>query len=142
LSGLLEGQDPRPALAAVESRIAALEPEAGPELQQKCRAALDAIEEDVVSATLMFGQSCPLEHSFPAALHAFLRHPDDFRTAILATLQAGGDNAGRAAMLGAWLGAHLGLEKIPREWRERLTHRKRIAAAVDQVIEAARADAG
>ena len=142
LSGLLAGLEPRPALAAVDGRITALEPEAGPEVQEKCRAALGALKQDVVSATLMFGQSCPLEHSFPAALHAFLRHPDDFKTAILTTLEAGGDNAGRAAMLGAWLGAHLGLEKIPREWRDRLAHRKRIATAVDQVIEAARRDSG
>jgi ADP-ribosylglycohydrolase len=142
LSGLLEGLEPRAALAAVDGQITALEPEAGPEVQAKCRAALGALGQDVVSATLGFGQSCPLEHSFPAALHAFLRYPDDFRAAILATLQAGGDNAGRAAMLGAWLGAHLGLEKIPREWRDRLTHQKRIATAVDQVIEAARLDSG
>jgi ADP-ribosyl-[dinitrogen reductase] hydrolase len=142
LSGLLSGLEPRPALAAIDGQITAVEPEAGPEVQEKCRAALAALEQDVVSATLGFGQSCPLEHSFPAALHAFLRQPDDFKTAILSTLQAGGDNAGRAAMLGAWLGAHLGVEKIPREWRDRLTHQKRIAATVDQIIEAARLDSG
>jgi transglutaminase-like putative cysteine protease len=60
---------------------------------------------------------------------------DDFATAILCTLRAGGDNAGRAAMIGAWLGASLGLEGIPEEWLNKLTQRPRIEAAIKQWFE-------
>jgi ADP-ribosylglycohydrolase len=67
-------------------------------------------------------------------LHAFLKHADDFETCILATIRAGGDNAGRAAMLGSWLGAHLGIQAIPREWRNRLTAASRINAALDKIL--------
>ncbi len=92
-------------------------------------------EMDVITATGRFGQSCPLPQSFPAALHAAWTHHDDFSSAILNTLKAGGDNAGRAAMVGAWLGASLGMEGIPREWLSRLTQRPRIEAAIKQWFE-------
>ena len=89
-------------------------------------------ELDVVTATGHYGQSCPLPQSFPAALHAAWRHPDSFEEAVLSTIRAGGDNAGRAAMIGAWMGALHGIEGIPAAWLQKLTARTRIAKALDQ----------
>jgi ADP-ribosylglycohydrolase len=89
---------------------------------------------DVIAATEKFGASCPLPQSFPSALHAALRHSEDFQQAILQTVRAGGDNAGRAAMVGYWLGGHLGIEAIPKEWLEKLRERDRIATAIDQLL--------
>jgi ADP-ribosylglycohydrolase len=89
---------------------------------------------DVITATGRFGQSCPLAQGFPSALHAALLHHDDFSTAILATVRAGGDSAGRAAMVGAWLGATHGMEGIPAEWLGRLRSAERIQKAIDQLF--------
>lgn len=91
-------------------------------------------DQDVTAATDHFGQSCPLPQSFPAALQAAWRHHDSFDAAVLATIQAGGDNAGRAAMVGSWLGASLGVEAIPPACIERLRERERIQAAIDQLL--------
>ncbi len=91
-------------------------------------------ELDVVTATGRFGQSCPLPQSFPSALHAAWRHSDSFEDAVLNTVKAGGDNAGRASMVGAWMGAVLGVEGIPTAWLEKLTARDRIAKAMDQLF--------
>jgi len=91
-------------------------------------------EMDVVTATGRFGQSCPLPQSFPSALHAAWRHHDSFKDAVLGTVHAGGDNAGRASMIGAWLGAANGVENIPVAWLEKLTARERIAGAVQQLL--------
>ncbi len=91
-------------------------------------------EMDVVTATGRFGQSCPLPESFPSALHAAWFHHDDFATAILNTIRAGGDNAGRASMVGAWLGAAHGLQGIPGEWLLKLRHRERIQSAISQLM--------
>ena len=96
----------------------------------------------VAAATSHFGQGCALGESFPSALHCALRHPDDFKAAILATVRAGGDSAGRAggdsagraAMIGAWLGASLGIKAIPRECRDRLRQRAKIDAAVEAIV--------
>src|SRR6185369_3129293 len=104
------------------------------EVAEKINAAMAARHLDVKGATLHFGQACPLTASFPAAVHCVLRHGDDFRGALRATAAAGGDNAGRAAMIGAWLGAALGLEAIPQKWREDLTAREIIAACVERIV--------
>jgi ADP-ribosylglycohydrolase len=100
-------------------------------------AAIELRELNVVEATARFGKACPLPQSFPAALQAMLRHPDDFQTAILACLQAGGDNAGRAAMLGAWMGARLGIEGVPAAWRHRLKARQTIESQLGSLTEKA-----
>ncbi len=91
-------------------------------------------ELDVVTATGRFGQSCPLPQSFPSALHAAWRHHDQFEEAILNTVRAGGDNAGRASMVGAWLGAVHGYEGLPQSWLAKLTAHDRIANAMDQLF--------
>lgn len=91
-------------------------------------------EMDVITATGRFGQSCPLPQSFPSALHAAWIHHDDFATAVLNTIRAGGDSAGRASMVGAWLGASHGLHGIPDEWLLRLRQRERIQAAITQLF--------
>jgi len=115
-------------------RVGPLAPGLSAELRQQTQQALAETGKEVTEATLEFGQACPLPQSFPSALHAFLKHSNDFKTAILATLRAGGDNAGKGAMLGSWLGAHLGVDAIPREWRTRLTAAPRISAALDKIL--------
>lgn len=91
-------------------------------------------EESVTEATLKLGQKCPLSMTFPAAIHAARKNGDDFAAAIRATLAAGGDNAARASMVGAWLGAALGEGGVPFEWRERLTAAGPIAADIERLL--------
>jgi ADP-ribosylglycohydrolase len=131
---LLLGRDVQDSLENAMVRVAPLAPDLSAELHQQTQRALAQTGKEVTETTLEFGQACPLPQSSPSALHAFLKHSNDFETAILATLQAGGDNAGRGAMLGAWLGAHLGVGAIPREWRSRLTAAPRISAALDKIL--------
>jgi len=88
----------------------------------------------VRTVTARFGQSCPLANSFPAAVHCALHHADDFSEALKATAAAGGDNAGRAAMVGAWLGASLGVSAIPGEWRKRLKAHAEIENGVGRLM--------
>jgi ADP-ribosyl-[dinitrogen reductase] hydrolase len=134
LAELFRGRDVHTALHSVEEQILVVEPQLGQELRRKSREALEETFNEVVEATLLFGQSCPLPHSFPSSIHALLKHADDFETAILATLRAGGDSAGRAAMLGAWLGARRGLGGIPKAWRSRLTNAERISVAIEKIV--------
>jgi len=109
---------------------------AGSEVSASINAALAAHQLGVREATLHFGQSCPLAASFPAAVHCALRHSDDFVGALRSTAAAGGDNAGRAAMIGAWLGGALGVDKLPPRWLEKLTEHEVIAACVERVVAA------
>lgn len=116
--------------------LMAMKGEAGSEVAEKIDAAMAARNLDVREATLGFGQACPLAASFPSAVHCVLRHGDDFSEALRATAAAGGDNAGRAAMIGAWLGAALGVVAIPRQWREDLSAQTVIADGVERVVSA------
>lgn len=111
--------------------------EAGAEVSARIAAALSARDLGVRDATLQFGQSCPLGASFPAAIHCTLRHGDDFCGALQATAAAGGDSAGRATMIGAWLGAILGVRALPHRWREGLAAQETIAVCVARIVGAA-----
>jgi ADP-ribosyl-[dinitrogen reductase] hydrolase len=134
LSELFQGSEVRAALLRAEENLLTVEPEHGDEIRPKIRHALEAAPHEVTKATATFGQSCPLPNSFPSSIHALLKYPDDFESAILATLRAGGDTAGRAAMLGGWQGAHLGIAGIPKAWRASLSHQERISTAIEKIL--------
>lgn len=106
----------------------------GKEILRKIRGAFQVKHLSVTDATLQFGQSCPLICSFPAAVHTVVKYPDRFSGAILATAAAGGDSAGRASMIGAWLGACLGQQGIPQAWRRRLNAGKRIEECLNRLL--------
>ncbi|MSQ37848.1 MAG: hypothetical protein EXR61_06005 [Chloroflexi bacterium] len=105
------------------------------EVRAEMRGARARASEDVVQAAASLGQGCRLNNSFTSAIQAVLRHERDFREAILNTARAGGDSAGRSSMVGAWLGASLGVEAIPLEWRDRLVARDEVARDVEQVVQ-------
>jgi ADP-ribosylglycohydrolase len=91
----------------------------------------------VREATLKFGQSCPLAGSFPAALQCALHYAGDFGGALRATAAAGGDNAARGAMIGAWLGASLGIQGVPADWRDVLAALDEIAGGIEWLVQVA-----
>jgi ADP-ribosylglycohydrolase len=120
---------------AVSAAKRALVSESGEnEVSEALVAGGNALSLTVRAATLKFGQSCPLAHSFPAAVQCALKYEHDFAGAILATANAGGDSAGRAAMIGAWLGAVNGVAGIPSAWRKRLNRREEIDTLIERIV--------
>ncbi len=59
------------------------------------------------------GTSCFSLESVPFAIETYLRHPRDFRAAVLEAVNAGGDTDSTASMVGAMVGANVGLSGIP-----------------------------
>ena len=55
-------------------------------------------------------------HSVPAAIHAWLSHPQDLRAAVLAVIRCGGDTDTTGAIVGAIVGAGVGAGALPEEW--------------------------
>ncbi len=53
--------------------------------------------------------ACYIDDAFPAALYLAWRHQHDFSAAVCANAMAGGDNCHRGAVVGALLGALLGV---------------------------------
>ena len=123
------------ALARAE---AAMPPDApfSEDLRTELSAARGRTGEEVRLATGQLGQHCRLDQSFPSALQCALRHHGDFRAAIVDDLRAGGDTAGRGSMIGAWLGASLGVAAIPAEWRRRLLAHDEIERNIERVVTA------
>lgn len=60
-----------------------------------------------------------LHHAFQAAFYQLL-HAEDYRSAILTTVNRLGDPDTNAAIVGALLGAYFGISSIPAAWRNRL----------------------
>jgi ADP-ribosylglycohydrolase len=127
-----------PNAARATADILATMGEAGFEVSEMINSAMAAMHKEVREAILLFGQSCPLKASFPAALQCALHYDGNFAGALQANAAAGGDNSGRAAMVGAWLGAGLGVEAVPVGWREHLTAQEDISTGVERIVELAR----
>ena len=130
LSELLDGRDFHTAFHRLEEE-AARHPYFGAEFSRKFTAAIENKHKSFEDAVLVLGQSCPLISSFPSALVAALKESENFETAILGVLRGGGDNAGRAALVGAWVGAVVGESGLPQQWIAKLSAREKIAAALD-----------
>jgi ADP-ribosylglycohydrolase len=73
-----------------------------------------------------FGQACPADHGVPGVIHLIGTYEDDFETALIENVMAGGDSAARGIAVGAVLGARNGLSVIPERWRNALTSRTKI----------------
>jgi ADP-ribosylglycohydrolase len=98
----------------------------GDELVQLVAAAVQSSEAD--ASTMLFAEELGLKsgvsgfvyHSVPIALHAWLTHPHDYRGAVMAAIECGGDTDSTAAIVGGIVGAAVGKEGIPSEWLARL----------------------
>ena len=76
----------------------------------------DSVSDFVRSLNLKCGVTGYSLHVVPVALYAWLRHPDDFRTALAAALDCGGDTDTVGAIVGALSGVVVGKTGIPIEW--------------------------
>jgi len=134
LTQLLAGTDLHSAIHRVQES-AAKDPEFGNELSIRFSDVFERKHLSTTEATAQLGQSCPLKNSLPSALLAVVQAPDKFAETLLRVLAAGGDNAGRAAIAGAILGAHLGCRAIPESLRQQLLAKDRIAKAVGMILQ-------
>lgn len=57
-------------------------------------------------------------HTVPVAIHAWLSSPRDFRRAVTAAIECGGDADTTAAIVGGIVGSGVGQQGIPVEWIE------------------------
>jgi ADP-ribosyl-[dinitrogen reductase] hydrolase len=72
-------------------------------------------------------------HTVPVALHAWLSHPCDLRTAIVDVVRCGGDTDSTAAIVGGIVGSTVGKDGIPQEWLNRLCEWPRTVAWMERL---------
>ena len=83
----------------------------------------------------LLSSACYIDQSLPAALYLAARYPDDFEAALVANTNAGGDNCHRGAVLGAMMGAALGVTAIPERWRQGLTAHADLETEIERFID-------
>lgn len=83
-----------------------------------------------------FGLHCDLGSGVPGLMHN-LQSASDYKSAIRRNIYAGGDNCGRAIVLGAVCGAHFGVggaNGIPEDWVSKLADSDRIRSDIEQLL--------
>jgi ADP-ribosylglycohydrolase len=87
---------------------------------------------DAAQAASELGLACPAPQALPVVLMLLERFGDDFESALIENVMAGGDNAARALALGMVLGAKLGKAAIPERWLRDLAAASRVSAFLDR----------
>ena len=72
-------------------------------------------------------------HTVPVALHAWLRDPIDYGAAVLNVIACGGDTDTTAAIVGAIVGAGIGIAGIPAGWLDALWERPRTVSWMERL---------
>jgi poly(ADP-ribose) glycohydrolase ARH3 len=86
-------------------------------------------------AARRLGRSVAVQESMPFAVYAFLRHPQSFEACLFCAILNGGDRDTLGAMACAVSGAYLGIEAIPKVWREKTQNRQYIEDLAIQLAE-------
>ncbi len=112
-------------------------------LNLAAKSAADGETSEIFAAALGLekGVSGYIYHTVPVAIHAALRHPQDYAAAIQSVIACGGDTDTTAAIVGGIVGANVGPEGIPVEWRQGLAEwpcnlrwMERLAAQLAEVV--------
>jgi ADP-ribosylglycohydrolase len=122
-------------------RSALPEPEAA-ELHERLEDAItsaDGAESTPAFATERCGAkgvSGYVYQTVPVAIHAWARHRNDYRSAVKAAIECGGDTDTVGAIVGGIIGASVGPEGIPDDWRRGLLEWPRSTNWIERLADA------
>ena len=83
----------------------------------------------------LYGKFCAFYGVLGSAYYCAARFSDDFEKAVLCSLNGGGQNTMRSSLVGALLGAHVGLKGIPQRFLDGLEDHENIVALALQVAQ-------
>lgn len=108
---ILEGAAPREAMETIVAKHFQ-----GAAIEELVTAGLESRALESRQAVADFGQMCAVDAALPASVHLVAKYADDFQTALVENVMAGGDSAARGMLVGMLLGAYLGIDAIPPKW--------------------------
>ncbi len=88
-----------------------------------------------IDACRLFGPNCTLGFLAPAAYFLIHRFPDDFESAVLNAINAGGNQMARAAMTGGLSGAMVGIQGIPERFITGLSDHERLLGLAEKIAD-------
>jgi hypothetical protein len=122
--------DAVPALLAWAAAAEAVPAAARPHIAAAAAAA--AAGTDARAVGVQYGLGCTMPGSFVVAMAIAAAHGDDFVAAQRANMLAGGDCAGRAAVVGALAAARAG--SVPAAWLDRVALRDELRAGAAALV--------
>lgn len=130
--GAISGRMMRAALneGTIEAVIRAAEQTAQGDAATLVAQALAMRDKGNAEVTRHFGMACDLPYGLPSALHN-IATAADYTTAVRRNIYAGGDNCGRAILVGAIMGA---LHGVPEGWQMQMTHKQEADALIDRLL--------
>ena len=84
-------------------------------------------------ASIVYGMPCAIYHQLPAAYYLAARFKDDFESAVLHSVNGGGQNLARAILTGALVGAQVGLARIPQRFVDGLEDAAALRALAEEL---------
>ena len=127
-SRILQGDTPVSAIQHLN-----VEKYQGSPLSEWVQKGLESGDEESVAVIGRFGQSCHVDEAFSGVVHLIARYEKDLKEALIQSVMAGGDSAGRGMVVGMVLGAYLGSQSLPTEWISGLKRGKEIRSLIDEV---------
>ncbi len=108
-----------------------------PEIRGKMELIQELIAEDASPdiAADRLGRTVAVDQSMPFAIFCFLRNPKSFEDCLFCAILNEGDRDTLGAMACAISGAYLGIDAIPKSWREKLENRVTIESLASALIE-------
>ena len=94
---------------------------------------LDSKEIETRQAVADFGQMCSTDAAFPGTIHLIAKYEENFETALVENVMAGGDSSARGMLAGMVLGAYIGLDAIPGLWLDGLKSQNRVEELMDSL---------
>ncbi|WP_054699519.1 ADP-ribosylglycohydrolase family protein, partial [Desulfosarcina cetonica] len=121
VDAVLHGQSPLTALETTLKTHFADSP-----IAQPIRMGLESRGQNTRETIAGFGQMCSVEAGLPGTVHLIASYADDFKTALVENVMAGGDSSARGILTGMILGAAHGMAAIPEAWINEMTAVERI----------------
>jgi ADP-ribosylglycohydrolase len=122
--------------ASMEKVVAAGRAVADADIDALLATAMTMTDQSSEDVAKHFGLACDLTFGVPIVAHTLVTAPD-FTTAIRRNILSGGDNCGRAILLGAIAGAAYGVggeRGIPQAWIDKLVEGDAVRGLLDDLI--------
>lgn len=103
------------------------------DLGMRLQQSLDSRETASRDAIANFGQACGIAAGLPGVFHLVAKYEDNFETALVENVMAGGDSAARGLCVGMILGAYHGIKAVPGDWLKSMTHYTEICELIDKL---------
>lgn len=85
--------------------------------------------------SLVYGMPCAIYHQLPAAYYLAARFRQDFESAVLHSVNGGGQNQARTILTGALVGAQVGLPGIPQRFLDGLEDKEELLELAKKLAE-------